>query len=77
MLRPSGQIARTYGIPRAVMREAYSRNPVHRAKMREALGKVRDLCVELGLVTPVSPSSLADARPLGSGDGRLPRPDLA
>jgi len=27
---------------------------VHRAKMREALGKVRDLCVELGLVTPVS-----------------------
>ena len=54
MLRPSGQIARTYDIPRAVMREAYGRNPVHRAKMREALGKVRDLCVELGLVTPVS-----------------------
>ena len=54
MLRPSEQIARTYGIPRAVMREAYSRNPVHRAKMREALGKVRDLCVELGLVTWIS-----------------------
>ena len=36
------------------MREAYSRNPVHRAKMREALGKVRDLCVELGLVTWIS-----------------------
>ena len=54
MLRPSKQIARTYGIPRAVIREAYSRNPVHRSNMREALGKVRDLCVELGLVTPVS-----------------------
>ena len=36
------------------MQEAYTRNPVHRAKIQEALGKVRDLCGELGLVTPVS-----------------------
>jgi P-aminobenzoate N-oxygenase AurF len=52
MMRPSGQIVRTYGIPRAVIREAYTRNPVHRARTLEALSKVRELCAELGLITP-------------------------
>jgi hypothetical protein len=54
MMRPSGQIVRTYGIPRAVIREAYTRNPVHRARTLEALRKVRELLAELGLVTPSS-----------------------
>jgi len=54
MMRPSGQIVRTYGIPRAVIREAYTRNPVHRARTLEALRKVRELCAEIGLITPGS-----------------------
>lgn len=54
MMRPSGQIVRTYGIPPAVIREAYTHNPVHRARTLEALRKVRELCAELGLVTPAS-----------------------
>jgi hypothetical protein len=54
MMRPSRQIVRTYGIPRDVIRQAYTRNPVHRARTREALRKVRELCVEIGVVTPRS-----------------------
>jgi hypothetical protein len=54
MMRPSAQIVRTYGIPRAVIREAYTRNPVHRARTLEALRKVRELCADIGLITPRS-----------------------
>lgn len=54
MMRPSAQIVRTYGIPREVIREAYTRNPVHRARTLESLAKVRALLVELELVTPLS-----------------------
>jgi hypothetical protein len=43
MMRPSGQIVRAYGIPRDVIREAYARNPVHRARTLDALAKVRAL----------------------------------
>jgi hypothetical protein len=52
MLRPSSQVIRTYGIPREVVAEAYSRNPEHRVKTLAALDKVRALCRELGLVGP-------------------------
>jgi hypothetical protein len=54
MMRPSPQIIRTYGIPKAVVDEAYVRNPRHRAETLEALRKVRDLCGELGILTPRS-----------------------
>ena len=54
MLRPSGQIVRTYGIPAAVIREAYPDNPAHRARTLEALHKVRELLVEVGAVPPWS-----------------------
>jgi hypothetical protein len=54
MLQPSSQIVRAYGIPQDVIREAYTRNPVHRAKTLEALHKVRELLVEIGVVTPRS-----------------------
>lgn len=54
MMRPSAQIVRTYGIPAEVLREAYGRNPVHRARTLEALAKVRALLDELGLVTPAA-----------------------
>jgi len=52
MMRPSAQIVRTYGIPRAVIREAYTWNYVHRARTLEALRKVRELCAEIGILTP-------------------------
>jgi hypothetical protein len=54
MMRPSSQIVRTYAIPGAVIREAYTRNPVHRARTIDALHKVRELCTDLGIVTPAS-----------------------
>src|SRR5262245_10989077 len=49
MMRPSSTIVRTYGIPDDVIREAYTRNPEHRARTQEAVGKVRGLLAELGL----------------------------
>jgi hypothetical protein len=52
MMRPSGQIVRQYGIPKDVVAEAYARNPRHRAETVEAIRKVRELCVELGIAWP-------------------------
>ncbi len=49
MMEPSTQIINTYGIPKAVLREAYGDNPEHRRRVEAALGKVRDLCIELGI----------------------------
>jgi len=54
MMRPSPQIIRTYGIPREVIAEAYTNNPAHHRQVHAALAKVRELCVELELVTPRS-----------------------
>jgi hypothetical protein len=52
MMRPSGEIIRTYGIPAPVVAEAYGRNPRHRAQTIEAIAKVRGLCCELGIAWP-------------------------
>jgi hypothetical protein len=54
MMRPSAQIVRTYKIPREVIAEAYTNNAAHRQQVHAALAKVRELCVELDLVTPRS-----------------------
>lgn len=54
MMRPSPQIVRRYGIPEAVLREAYHRNPKHRAQTLDAIAKVRKLCQELDIITPTS-----------------------
>ena len=51
MMQPPRHVVREYRIPRAVVREAYSDNPAHRAATVEALGKVRNLCRDLGIVT--------------------------
>lgn len=51
MLKPSRQLVRRYGIPRQVIRTAYTHNPEHIASTAESLGKVRSLCQELGLRT--------------------------
>lgn len=54
MLQPSPQVIRTYNVPREVVRAAYGNNPEARQTVRDSLRKVRQLCVELGLVTPAS-----------------------
>jgi hypothetical protein len=51
MMQPPRHIIRTYAIPGAVVRQAYTDNPQHRQKTCEALRKVRQLCVETGLIT--------------------------
>jgi hypothetical protein len=52
MMRASGDIVRHYAIPRDTIAEAYTRNPQHRAETIEALRKVRELCIELGIAWP-------------------------
>jgi hypothetical protein len=54
MLRPSKSMIREYGIPKAVIKEAFDDNPEARQFVRDSIRKVRNLCVELGIVTPAS-----------------------
>jgi hypothetical protein len=54
MLRPSKDIVEQYGIPKAVLREAYDDNPEFQAGAAVAMRKVRILCRDLGLITPLS-----------------------
>jgi len=54
MLRPSKSAIKLYGIPKSVIKEAYDDNPDARQHVRDSLRKVRNLCVELGIITPVS-----------------------
>ncbi|MGH7822786.1 MAG: AurF N-oxygenase family protein [Candidatus Binatia bacterium] len=54
MMQPSRRIIREYGIPKSVIDEAYRKNPRHRQKTLESIAKVRELCEELGLITPLS-----------------------
>jgi hypothetical protein len=53
MLEPPASVVREYRIPREVLDAAYRKNPAHREHAAESLRKVRDLCVELGLVPPL------------------------
>jgi hypothetical protein len=52
MLVAPPQIVKAYGIPRAVVRAAYSGNSSSRQYVKDSLRKVRDLAVELGIVPP-------------------------
>ena len=51
MMHPSAHVVRTYGMPPAVVAEAYTRSATHRAYVNASLADVRALCLELGLVT--------------------------
>jgi hypothetical protein len=53
MLEPSSEMVKTYRIPKAVLREAYG-TPEAKQGLKDAVAKVRRLCVELGLVTPLT-----------------------
>lgn len=50
MLQPPRHLVKRYGIPRSVIKEAYG-SPEAKAEVRRSLRKVRQLCIELGLVT--------------------------
>jgi hypothetical protein len=54
MLRPPRHLVRRYGVPDAVLRVAYGPGSQSRQDARDSLRKVRNLLVELGLVTPVA-----------------------
>jgi hypothetical protein len=68
MLRPSPQLVRRFSIPPEVLREAYGSQA--RAEQRRSLRKVRKLCVEVGLVNPLSRRLW---RAFGIWDEDLPR----
>jgi hypothetical protein len=50
MMRPSGHVIRTYGIPNSVIEEAYGPKSNQRQRTLEALRKPRELCWELGVL---------------------------
>jgi hypothetical protein len=65
MLRPPRHLVRTYGVPDAVLqtaygvpdavlRTAYGPGSQSRQDAKDSLSKVRNLLVELGLVTPAA-----------------------
>jgi hypothetical protein len=50
MLKPAPDLVERYAIPAEVIDAAYTNNPEHHRETVASLGKVRKLCVELGLV---------------------------
>jgi hypothetical protein len=54
MMRPPGALVRAYDIPKPVLDEAYGPDSPAGDAMRASLRKVRNLLVELDLVTPAS-----------------------
>ncbi|GAB2861968.1 diiron oxygenase [Actinocorallia aurea] len=52
ILRPPARLLRDFGVPRDVVREAYSRDPAHHADRLDAIRRVRKLCADLGLLGP-------------------------
>jgi len=54
MMRPPRHLVRTYDIPRDVLREAYGPGTRSRQEVRDSLRKLRNLLVELDLVTPAT-----------------------
>jgi hypothetical protein len=54
MMRPPRQLVRDYAIPKPVLHEAYGKDAPSRDEVRASLRKVRNLLVDVGLVTPVS-----------------------
>ena len=51
MLRPSRQLVRRYSIPDAVINEAFTDNPQHRAEALASMAKLRRLWTGLGLTS--------------------------
>ncbi|MEQ1787979.1 MAG: diiron oxygenase [Acidimicrobiales bacterium] len=54
MMKPSADLVDRYGIPKAVLREAYDDNAEFQASAAVAMRKLRILCRDLGLMNPVA-----------------------
>jgi hypothetical protein len=54
MMKPAKEIIEEFQIPRSVVREAYDDNPEWNESAANAMRKVRVLCRELGLITPLT-----------------------
>jgi hypothetical protein len=54
MLKPSKALVEEYGIPKDVLREAYTDNPEFLEGAAVSMRKVRVLCRDLGLINPVT-----------------------
>jgi hypothetical protein len=54
MMRPPRHLVRAYDIPSEVLSEVYGRGTASRQEVKDSLRKVRNLLVELGLVTSTS-----------------------
>lgn len=52
MLEPPQSVIWRYGIPAAVVKEAYVDDPRHRDGLMDGLAALRALCVDLAIVTP-------------------------
>lgn len=53
MLHPSAELRKAHGVSRRTLRRQVS-SPEARQHVRDSLRKVRRLCVDLGLVTPLT-----------------------
>jgi P-aminobenzoate N-oxygenase AurF len=54
MMRPPSHLVRSYAIPSDAIDQAYGKGTQSRQEVRDSLRKVRNLLLELGLVTPGS-----------------------
>jgi hypothetical protein len=54
MLEPPRGMQKLFGIPDAVIREAYTDNAAYKARRSQSVRKLRNLCNELGIITPLS-----------------------
>ncbi len=54
MLKPSSRLVKRYGIPKSVIKEAFTDNEDHKNGTLASLRKVRRLCEELGILGPVA-----------------------
>lgn len=54
MMRPPGHLVRTYNIPKPVLRQVYGPGTPSRQEVKDSVRKVRNLLVQLDLVTPAS-----------------------
>jgi hypothetical protein len=52
MIEPPRWLLDLYGVPAAVRREAFHEDPEHRRRLAEGIRPLRDLSVEIGIVTP-------------------------
>lgn len=74
MLEAPATLVREYHIPKAVVREAYTDNPVHHARTLAGLAPVRALCNKLGLIQPALWNALGLLPPAEAK--RLPVPGI-